>query len=290
MGSEDGRILRIQGGFYFVDTKKGERVASLPGKHKRGDFTLLPGDLVRIDQQGEDWIIGSWEPRRNYLDRPGVANLDALLVVASIVDPPPDYLLMDRLLALGLYANMKVAILGSKVDLLEDQGQAFRSFASYYRQTGFSIFPSPKEDSFSQLRKLFSGHTVALAGNSGVGKSTFLNLLFGEEVTSVKTVSDRLKRGRHTTRTVTFFPYQKGYLVDSPGFNVLTLPKDLEPVQLARLYPDYLPYLEDCRFSNCLHDREPGCKIRAGVQAGYLSQRRYHNYLHLLQEAKDVSH
>lgn len=287
MATEHGRILRIQGGFYFLYTDEGDRVASLPGRHKRGDFSLLPGDLVSLDRQGDDWVIASREDRKNHMDRPGVANLDDLFVVASITDPAPDFLLMDRLLAIGLYNQIDLGIIVSKVDLLEKGSSLLEEFFSYYRQTGYSIFPSPDPHSVKAIEARMPKRILALAGNSGVGKSTLLNQLLGEDMISVQGVSSRLKRGRHTTRTVTLYPFAGGYIADSPGFNVLSLPKSLEPVQLARLYPDYLPHLGECRFSNCLHDQEPGCGIRTLVESGHVSQRRYKNYLYLLQEVQE---
>lgn len=288
MGNEAsiGTILRMQGGFYFIEIDDAVLQCTLPGKHKRGHHAVFPGDRAEVQFKEDSCVVHRILPRSNVIHRPGIANLNQLFIVASVTNPPPDFLMIDRLLCIARYNAIEPFLIFTKWDIPKEKKRIKKQLSAYYSHTGDPLFflGLDMDDDAANLTAFLSGKVTGLAGNSGVGKSTFINRLTGEETAQVEAVSDKLARGRHTTRTITLFPYAGGYIADTPGFNVLDLPEALTETDLARLYPDYMPLIPHCKFSNCLHHREPNCAVRANVENGALSEDRYQNYLRLLNE------
>lgn len=278
-----GRVLKAHGGFYEVKTKAGMITCRLRGKNKITKYVVVPGDLVEVTILSEqEGIIDTLLKRRNSISRPPVANIDQMLIVAAHKDPLPDFLLLDRLIAIGLFNDIEPIICFNKEDLADDCFNAKK----YYQSSGLRFFSISAQApaSLSVLKDVLKDKITVLIGNSGVGKSTLVNALVPESNQSTSAVSEKLHRGRHTTRVASFLPFYDGYLVDTPGFNALNLPKTMTPLELSKLYPEYLARVDNCKYNNCLHANEPGCAVKDAITDGVLSQERYNNYLILLEE------
>lgn len=283
-----GRVLKAHGGFYEVMTSEGIVTCRLRGKNKLGKYIVVPGDLVIVTEvDNKKGTVDELLERKNSISRPPVANIDQLLIVAAHRNPLPDFLLLDRLVAIGLYNDIQPILCFNKNDLAEEGSLV----NLYYRETGFPLFSVSAEipESLSELEDILKNKITVLVGNSGVGKSTIVNQLIPESNQATSAVSEKLHRGRHTTRAASFLSYKEGYLVDTPGFNALNLPKTMTPLELSKLYPEYLSRVDGCKYKNCLHANEPGCAVKAAISNGILSQERYDNYLNLLKETDYAS-
>jgi ribosome biogenesis GTPase len=256
-----GMILSGVGGLYRVDTGEELLLAGVRGILRKDGQIPTVGDRVDCTASGDPdrpWLIERLHERRNRLIRPAVANLDALLITVSAADPPPDCLLVDKLLTLCLLNQIEPMIILTKTDLTGKQDDLLAS----WRPSGVRLLETaPGDDNLDLLNSWIRGRTVSLAGQSGVGKSTLLNRLWGGTAMPVGSVSRRIGRGRHTTREVIFFPYAGGYLADTPGFSTLELEElgisgDLLPIG----YPE-LQTAAPCRFDDCRHLGEPGCSV-----------------------------
>lgn len=281
-----GQVIRAHGGFYEVLANDNMVTCRLRGRHKQGEKMIVPGDYVEIAVQENGGTIERILARKNEIHRPHVANIDQLLIVSALTEPVPDYLLLDRLLATAFYYDIQPLLCFNKKDL-SDSSEA----EAYYKDLEVPVFFTSIYDlgSLISLQNALDSKITALAGNSGVGKSSLSNALLKKSEQTTAEVSEKIGRGRHTTRTAVFLPLEteQGFLVDTPGFNVFTMSKDMDPQRLSTLYPEYLAKLESCRFANCLHDNEPGCAVKQAVAAYALSEERYKNYLILLHELMD---
>lgn len=262
-----GRILRGVGGLYWIDGPDGVLLeASARGIFRKTGEIPTAGDQVDCVPSGDPdrpWQIVGLHPRFNSLVRPSVANLDGLAITLSADHPPPDYLLVDKLLILCFALDIEPLLILTKTDL----GEAGSDMLEPYRPVGCQLLEAcPQDaDSIGQLQDWLSGKTVCLAGQSGVGKSTLVNRLFGSEKMAVGRVSDKIGRGRHTTREVVFFPFAGGYLADTPGFSTLELHEvGIRAEQVTLGYPEIGRLTEPCRFQDCRHLGEPGCALPGG--------------------------
>lgn len=261
-----GRILRGVGGLYWVSGSGGEILqASARGLFRKNREVPTAGDLVDCEPSGDPdrpWSIRNIRPRRNFLVRPAVANLDGLVITVSVTDPPPDFLLIDKLLAISHINGIEPLLILTKTDLTADSTDLLQP----YRAAGCQILEIVPQDEtgVAAFERWLEGKTACLAGQSGVGKSTLMNRLHGETVMSVGSISERIGRGRHTTREVVFFPIAGGYLADTPGFSTLELPDaGINGDQLADGYPEIVQVRDQCHFNDCRHIGEPGCAVPA---------------------------
>lgn len=260
-----GRIIKGVGGLYTVAGEQGERwLASARGIFRRTRQTPLPGDwaiLVPSGDPDKPWRIEALEPRRNEWLRPAAANLDALLIVVATTEPLPDLLLVDKLLAMAADRGLDAALAISKTDL----GAMPDELIQAYEKAGYRCWISHSEDPQSGLPAIcawLAGRAVCLAGQSGAGKSTLLNRLAGEELMPTGELSERIGRGRQTTREVVFFPVCGGFLADSPGFSALEVDQlGLDGNQVAAGYPELHRIAGQCRFNDCRHLEEPDCAV-----------------------------
>jgi ribosome biogenesis GTPase len=259
-----GRILRGVGGLYWVDGQDGAILqASARGLFRKNREVPTAGDLVDCEPSGDPdrpWSIRHIHPRRNFLVRPAVANLDGLVITVSATDPPPDFMLVDKLLAISYINGIEPLLVLTKTDLTEDTTDLLQP----YRPVGCLILETAPQDEtgVAAFEQWLAGKTACLAGQSGVGKSTLMNRLHGETVMSVGSISERIGRGRHTTREVVFFPVAGGYLADTPGFSTLELPDiGINGDQLADGYPEIRQVRDQCHFNDCRHIGEPGCAV-----------------------------
>jgi len=283
-----GRIIRSLSGFYEVQTKDGTVTCRARGSLRRGAEIPLTGDLVTITVERGKGMVEKIHPRRNSFVRPAVANIDALVVFAANANPVTEPFLIDRVAAIAGDQEVPVYLCVNKCDL--DPAQ---DLIRIYTHAGFPVIAASAEtgEGIGQLRELIKGKLVAFTGNSGVGKSSILNRLCPELNLPTGEVSEKLGRGRHTTRHVELYDLGDGTLVaDTPGFSSFdTDQMDVilkENLQYA--FPDFGAYIGKCQFHDCSHRREPGCAVIAALSAGDIEPTRYDSYLRLYEKAAQI--
>ena len=282
-----GYIKKGIGGFYYVDTGS-EVVECKPrGIFRKEKITPVAGDNVELETENGAAVIAKILPRKNVFVRPPIANLDVLFLVASTTQPVPSTLVLDKLAAIAVDKGVQPVIVCTKsdlaaADLLEN---AYRNSTLAFVRVDYAT-----GSGLDELKKRIAGRLCAFCGNSGVGKSTLLNALIPELSRETAAISQKLGRGRHTTREVTIFEAFGGRIADTPGFASLDtgracyIPK--ENLELA--FPEFRPYLGKCQFTGCAHRAEKGCAVRAAVARGAISQSRYDSYAMMYDEVKDV--
>lgn len=287
--SVTGRIVKALSGFYYVDTGEGHPVPCRGrGRLRHQKLTPLVGDRVEISVQDDGTgMVDAILPRKNQFRRPMVANIDQMVIIASGAIPVTDPFLIDRMAAMAEWKGCEVLVCLNKCDLDRADG-----LASLYRAAGFSTLQVSAEtgDGIPELAAAIAGKVSAFTGNSGVGKSSILNALrpgFGLEVGQV---SEKLGRGRHTTRHVELFPVAGGLVADTPGFSSFDV-DEMEAIpkeELASAFREFAPFLGGCRFQGCAHVKEKGCAVRAAVEAGTIAPSRHKSYVRLYQQAKEI--
>ena len=283
-----GKIMRGIGSFYTVLCDEDGREYTLRAQKKlrRRDMTPMTGDLVRFTpgQGEEDGWLEEILPRRSVLERPSVANVDMLMLVMAAV-PQPDLLLCDKLILRAHSAGMTPALCVNKIDLGDALAEEIRR---EYAGTGLRVFAVSAKtgEGVAALRGEMRGRTTCLAGQSAVGKSSLLNALFGLEL-ETGGLSRKTERGRHTTRRAEMMAVDGMFVVDTPGFSLLDVEAGVDPQDFAQRYPEYNALAGQCRFQPCLHDREPGCAVRAAVESGELSAARWVRYRELLAQVRE---
>jgi ribosome biogenesis GTPase len=283
-----GRILRSISGFYDVQTPEGLVTCRARGILRKEGNSPLTGDMVEITVEKGKGMVEKILPRKNSFVRPAVANMDALVVFAANVNPVTEPFLIDRVAAIAGDQEVPVILCVNKCDL-----DPAVDLVRIYRHAGFSVICTSAEtgEGVEELRELIRGKLVAFTGNSGVGKSSILNRLSPELKLATGEVSEKLGRGRHTTRHVELYDLgENTYVADTPGFSSFdTDQMDVilkENLQYA--FPDFGPYVGSCQFHDCSHRKEPGCAVTAALTAGEIEQTRYDSYLRLYDKASQI--
>lgn len=288
MKQQTGRIIRSLSGFYDVQTPEGVITCRGRGALRRSGESPLTGDLVEISVEKGKGMVERILPRKNRFIRPAVANVDALVIFAANVNPVTEPFLIDRVAAIAGDQEVPVYICVNKCDL--DPGV---DLVRIYTHAGFSVIPASAEtgEGVDALRQLLTGKLTAFTGNTGVGKSSMLNALCPELGLATGEVSEKLGRGRHTTRHVQLYCLDEDtFVADTPGFSSFdTEQMDvLLKENLQYTFPDFAPYLGQCQFHDCSHRKEPGCCIRSAVETGQIETTRYNSYLRLYEKAEQV--
>ncbi|MBQ5608044.1 MAG: ribosome small subunit-dependent GTPase A [Oscillospiraceae bacterium] len=288
MSKATGRILRSVSGFYDVQTDRGMVTCRGRGHLRKDSEIPLTGDMVEITVEHGKGMVEKILPRRNRFIRPAVANMDTLVVFASNVNPVTEPFLIDRVAAIAGDQGVAVHICLNKCDL-----DPAADLAKIYRHAGFPVIQASAitGEGVEDLRKLIAGKLTAFTGNTGVGKSSMLNALCPGLDLATGEVSEKLGRGRHTTRHVELFQLDENtYVADTPGFSSFdTDQMDVilkENLQYA--FSDFAPYLGKCQFHDCSHRAEPECAVRRGVENGELEQTRYDSYLRLYEKSSQI--
>ncbi len=283
-----GRILRSVSGFYDVQTDGAIVTCRGRGHLRKGAQIPLTGDMVEITLEHGKGMIEKILPRRNRFIRPAVANMDALVIFASNVNPVTEPFLIDRVAAIAGDQEVPVHICVNKCDL-----DPATDLVKIYRHAGFPVIQASAitGEGVEELRELISGKFTAFTGNTGVGKSSMLNALNPALQLATGEVSEKLGRGRHTTRHVELYKLgEDTYVADTPGFASFdTEQMDVmlkENLQYA--FPDFAPYLGKCQFHDCSHRTEPECAVRKAVEAGALEKTRYDSYLRLYEKSSQI--
>ncbi|MEG2087069.1 MAG: ribosome small subunit-dependent GTPase A [Angelakisella sp.] len=285
----EGLIFKALGGFYYVRTPAGDLSCRGRGLLRREEVPPMVGDRVTVEptEPGYGTVVDIL-PRKNWLLRPSVANLDRLVLVVSCAEPVPNVLILDKLTAIACRRSIPVVLVFSKIDL-----PVPRELVAVYRQAGFSVWEvnSLTGEGVSPLRDALQQGVSVFCGNSGVGKSSLLNALFPALTLATGEISKKLGRGKHTTRHVELYDTgHGGYIADTPGFSAVEF-LQLERMAFQELeccFPEFSPYLQQCRYTGCSHTAERDCAIRAAVAAGEIPTSRYQSYCAIYDELKQV--
>ena len=284
-----GRIVRSLSGFYDVQIPDGPVTCRARGILRKEGNSPLTGDLVEITVEQGKGMVEKILPRKNSFVRPAVANVDALVVFAANVNPVTEPFLIDRVAAIAGDQEVEVILCVNKCDL-----DPAIDLVRIYRNAGFTVICTSAEtgEGVEELRALLKGKLTAFTGNSGVGKSSILNRLCPELALPTGEVSEKLGRGRHTTRHVELYTLgEETFVADTPGFSSFdTDQMDVilkENLQYA--FPDFGRFIGNCRFDDCSHRKEPGCAVRAALEAGEIEKTRYDSYLRLYEKASQIN-
>jgi ribosome biogenesis GTPase len=284
----EGQIVKALAGYYYVDI--GDRTTyqcRARGIFKKKSLTPLVGDYVRIIlQDEEEGIVDEILPRKNEFIRPPVSNVDIFVVTVAAASPDPSLEVTDKLLVTAEAADADACICINKDDLSPVQA---RSIAEVYKGIYKTVIMSAQTgEGIPKLKELIFGRSAAFAGASGVGKTSLIALLTGEEGLETGDVSTKTGRGRHTTRHVEIFTLTDGTKIyDTPGFTSFeaALVSDLADERIDMLFPEFQEYLGKCKFQNCRHEHEPDCTVRNAVKSGRIKKTRYDTYIDLLYAA-----
>ena len=285
---KEGIILKALSGFYYVQCPDGELVTCRArGKFRYKKITPLVGDRVAITAQADG--TGSLDeilPRRNFFQRPAVANIDQMVIIASGAIPVTDPFLVDRITALAESKDCEPILCINKWDLVQAE-----ELYHIYTAAGFHTIKVRAEtgQGIEELRTLLAGKISAFTGNSGVGKSSILNALEPDFGLATGEISEKLGRGRHTTRHVELFPVSGGLIADTPGFSAFDTDKGeiREKEVLQHAFREFRPYLDQCRFIGCAHVREKGCAVLEALEEGKIQPSRHRSYVRLYELAKE---
>ncbi|MBS6646076.1 MAG: ribosome small subunit-dependent GTPase A [Clostridiaceae bacterium] len=286
-----GKIIKGIAGFYYVhDGNKTVYECKAKGIFRNKKIKPLVGDNVEITILDEAECEGNIDrilPRKNSLVRPAVANVDQALVVFSILHPEPNLNLLDRFLVMMKCAEVPVSILFNKVDLSDET--IIDKYKKIYEPAGYEVFftSTYEETGIDMVRGLLRGKTTVLAGPSGVGKSSLINMIQPEAGMETGTISEKIQRGKHTTRHSQLFYIEKDtFMMDTPGFSSMFV-ENMEAEELKNYFPEFGEFEDECRFLGCVHIGEKICGVKQAVEDGRISPSRYENYRLMYQELKD---
>ena len=285
----NGIILKALSGFYYVSSRGSLYECRARGNFRKSGITPLVGDNVEFTAtDSTHGVVESINPRKSALLRPPVANIDKLFIVSSYTTPAPDALLIDRMCANAILHGIEPIIVFNKCDTGD-----FATFVKIYTNAGFKTYTVSATEGvgIEALQSEVTDCICAFAGNSGVGKSSLLNALFGDLNITTGDVSDKLGRGRHTTRHTELYPHNLGgFIADTPGFSSLETGRDdLEfKAHLVECFPDIEKFADGCRFATCTHTKEDGCNVLAAMKDGEIETSRHQSYLTLFNEMKDL--
>lgn len=278
---QHGRILSCVGGLYTVESSAGISACKARGVFRKQGITPYAGDMVSFS----DGVIEEVLPRKNSIIRPPLANLDQIIFVVSMSKPAPNFQLLDKFLAVARYKGIEPVIVLTKIDLASDE-QIRKVYAG--ADVPIISVDYQKPETIEQVSALLAGKISAFTGNTGVGKSTLLNHIAPELQLSVGEISEKLGRGRHTTRTAVLYPLLGGYIADTPGFSTFETEQYavIKKEELAPCFPEFEPYAGDCRFTDCAHICEKGCAVLDALREGLIEKSRHASYTVMYEEAK----
>ncbi len=287
--SKIGIITKAIGGIYFVEAPDGIFECSARGIFRKKDISPCCGDRVRIETvDNENYVISEIFDRKNYLIRPPLANLDQLIFVVSTCSPIPNFLLLDKFIAICEYKHIKPIIAITKIDM-----KGINEITDIYSSAGITVYSvnNITGEGCEKVLAQLTGKLSAFTGNSGVGKSTMLNNILPELKLNTNEISKKLGRGKHTTRHVELYKFADGgYVADTPGFSTLDTQRYdiILKEDLASCFTEFEDFTGKCRFQDCSHTKEKGCSVIEAVNNGLIKKSRHDSYVQMYEEAKQI--
>ncbi|MCR4778292.1 MAG: ribosome small subunit-dependent GTPase A [Lachnospiraceae bacterium] len=278
-----GKIVKGIAGFYYVHAGEQVYECKARGLFRKDGIKPLVGDNVLFDEG----LITDIDDRKNSLIRPAVANVDQALVIFASMSPEPNLNLLDRFLVMMETQEVPVIICFNKNDLVDEK--VTENLTKIYKKAGYKVLSVSvkKNEGVDELKNLLMGKTTVLAGPSGVGKSSFINLVAPYAGMETGSVSEKIKRGKHTTRhSELFYVCEDTYIMDTPGFSSLYI-EELDEKDLKDYFPEFKPYEDSCRFISCVHIGERDCAVKDAVETGQIETSRYENYKLIYEELKN---
>ena len=283
-----GKIIQSISGFYFVEAADAVYECKAKGSFRKKNISPLVGDDVLIDVSESKGTVVEIEPRKNFLIRPPVANIDMLFIVSSVDEPKPNLYVIDKLSAFANFHGIQPVIVFSKCDLAD-----VTDYRNIYEKSGMKTIccSAAENKGIDEIAELINGKICAFTGNSGVGKSSILNSIMPELQLETREISSKLGRGKHTTRTVSLYKLCGGYIADTPGFSSLDFENSTERIykdELSDCFPEFEEYKNSCKFSlSCAHLNDKGCAVVQAVNDGFIARERHESYVRMYSEVKD---
>lgn len=281
-----GTIIKGIGGFYYVSTPDGIIECHARGKFRKNELTPIVGDVVEVsinpDKTGS---ITKIRERKNFLIRPGVSNVDVLVLVSAARSPLPDFMLIDKLLVIAESKNIEAVICLNKTDLAPSDD--VEEFIDVYKKAGYKVVAASAKtgEGVKEIKEIIKGKIAAFAGLSGVGKSSLLKRVTGVDLKTGDV--SKIQRGKHTTRHVELISSEDSFVFDTPGFSRLEA-DELRANELWQYFPEITMRHQECKFRTCNHVKESGCSVREAVQDGMIARSRYESYVTLFNKLKEI--
>ena len=284
-----GIVLSNISNLYKVEVNNKIYDCSARGKIKNTDLSPVAGDIVTIELQDEEEKVGVIEDikeRKNYIKRPKMANLSQIILVISMKMPKPDLLLLDKQLVYAEYMNIRPIICLNKIDLENDD--RINKIHELYKSIGYDVIKTNAKEKIGveEIKKCLENNITAFSGNSGVGKSTLINGIMGENITEEGNISHKNKKGKNTTTQVNLYKIKENsYIADTPGFSTFDV-NEIEKEELAKYFVEFKDYLNQCEYADCSHIKEEKCGIKKAMAEGKISKERYERYCQIYEELK----
>lgn len=278
-----GTIIKGIAGFYYIKTDEGIVECKARGKFRLNELTPMVGDIVEITVKNGKGVIDKIHKRTNQLIRPAVSNVTQALVVFAVKNPEINEDLLNKFLINCEFNNLKAVVCFNKLDLTSDHET--NEIVDMIKSTGYEVlFIKAKEGyGIEQIKEKLKNNITVLCGPSGVGKSTILNKIAGRELMETGEISEKLRRGKHTTRHSELIDVGDGFVVDTPGFSSMDI-DFISKDELEGCFPEFKEYIGDCKFTGCLHYKEPNCAIKNAVENSEINVKRYEFYVKTLEE------
>ena len=281
-----GKIIKSVGGICTIQTSDGVFTAKPRRIFRLNDISPVVGDnvILQKDSQSDEYVVFDIEDRKNYLVRPPLANLDAIAFVISSCKPRPSTIIIDKLIAIAESKDVESILIFTKNDIKNSA-----EFSKIYSEIGYKVFcvNSHKYIGFDEIKQYFNGKLIALIGNSGVGKTTFLNMIMPNLNLQTQEISKKLGRGKHTTRHAEIYSEGGMCIADTPGFSTVDIERygRISAGELQNCFLEFQPFKDKCRFSDCSHINEQDCEVKKACENGLISQSRYKSYEIMYKEA-----
>lgn len=275
---------------YTIKTEADKFICDARGKFKKDEITPVVGDFVEfeiLDKDNKTGIIEKIIERKNYIKRPKLSNITQLVFVISSKMPKPDLLMLDKQLVFAEYMNLKSIIVANKIDL--DNNKSANEIKEVYGSIGYKVIETNAKENIGieELKKELKNNISAFSGNSGVGKSTLLNDLFGEKMTQEGLISSKNKRGKNTTTYIRLYELEETtYIADTPGFSTFDI-YEIPSNEICKYFKEFNSYIQKCEFIGCNHIKERKCGIKEAVEEGKINKDRYERFIKIYNEIKD---